>query len=445
MFRWITSFHLTAIVVTTFALPTNADDLDGDAIRYSQTVPDNVVSRLAARVESGEVEIARDETFGFLRGLLEELEVPESSQTLVFSKTSMQRNRISPRRPRALYFNDDVYVGYCQQGEVLEVSVADPRLGTVYYTVDQRAADRPTFTRQMDNCLICHGSSHTGGLPGHVVRSIFPDAGGQPLLASGTFRIDHTSPLEQRWGGWYVTGTHGDQKHLGNLIIRDGRADRDAIDNSAGMNVTDLSDRFRTAAYPTPHSDIVALMVLEHQTMIHNAIVHANLRTREALWYERALDEAFDEPHGELRDSTRRRIENAGNKLLECLLFVDEAPLTAPIAGTADFAEEFAARGRRDAEQRSLRDLDLRSRLFRFRCSYLVDSESFDALPEPVRDHVLRRLHDVLTGRDESEEFAHLGPDERRAILEILVATKESLPDDWRTEGADGRGDQPDQ
>jgi hypothetical protein len=419
-----------------------ADDLESDAIRYSETTPDNVLSRFESKLAGGEAELRYDEDFGWLRSLLTELDVPESSQTLVFSKTSLQRSRIAPRTPRALYFNDDVYVGYCQQGDVIEVSAVDPRLGTAFYTLDQTNRERPEFTRQTDSCLICHASSHTGGLPGHVVRSVYPDAGGQPLLASGTFRTDHTSPLAERWGGWYVTGTHGDQTHLGNMILKNPAPRRDEIDNSAGMNVTDLADRFRTSAYPTPHSDIVALMVLEHQTTVHNAIVAANLRTREALWYENALDEAFDEAADELRESTLRRIENAGERLVECLLLSGEAPLTAPIAGTATFAEEFTARGPFDDRGRSLRQLDLRTRLFRYPCSYLVHSESFDALPTITREYVLRRLHEVLTGEDRSEPFAHLTDDDRRSILEILRATKTNLPAYWnaRTTG-DGPGD----
>src|SRR6185369_12949183 len=151
------------------------------------------------------------------------LKVPRSSQTLVFSKTSLQRSRIGPKTPRAVYFADDVYVGYCQHGPVMEVSAVDPQLGTVFYTLEQDAADRPKFVRQGDSCLLCHASSQTRGMPGHLVRSVYSDADGQPILSSGSFRIDQTSPLERRWGGWYVTGTHGKATHLGNLLIKDRR------------------------------------------------------------------------------------------------------------------------------------------------------------------------------------------------------------------------------
>ncbi len=65
-------------------------------------------------------------------------------------------------------------------------------------------------------------------------------------------------------GCWYVTGTHGTQKHLGNLVIR-GRDVEEPVDNSEGQNVTDLKFRINPDRYLSAHSDIVALMVLEHQ------------------------------------------------------------------------------------------------------------------------------------------------------------------------------------
>ncbi len=420
---------LATTLVLLAAAAGRANDLEGNPIRYSETAPDNVVSRLQQKIDAGEIELDWDEEFGYLPSLLESLDVPRSSQALVFSKTSLQRSRISPRRPRALYFNDDVYVGYCQNGDVVELSAADTKVGTAFYTLAQTDVARPRIERRIDGCLICHASSHTGNVPGHVVRSVFPDAGGFPKLASGTYRIDHTSPFERRWGGWYVTGTHGDQKHLGNHVYKSSLPRDEPND---GLNLTDLSGRFSTAKYLTPHSDIVSLLVLEHQTTVHNALVKAGFATREALWYEKSLDEALGDSPDELRESTRGRIENAGEKLLRCLLLCGEAPLTARVKGTSKFAEEYAARGPFDREGRSLRTLDLQTRLFRYPCSPLVGSEAFDELPDVVRDHVLRRMHDVLTGKDQSEEFDHLTPETRREILEILVATKPSLPATWR-------------
>ena len=408
-----------------------ADDFDREPIRYSESTPDNAVSRLQQRLEAGKVQLTRDKRSGYLRSVLKELRVPVSSQMLVYSKTSLQRNRISPRTPRALYFSDDAYVGYCAGGDVLELSAVDPRLGTVFYTLEQDAEAKPRLVRQTDRCTLCHASSQTRGVAGHVVRSVFSDPDGYPILSAGTYRVDPTTPLEKRWGGWYVTGTHGKQTHLGNLIVRTRNVDP-PVDNKAGLNVTDLGDRFRRSAYPTGHSDIVALLVMEHQTDAQNALTRASFETRQALHAEEALNKEMGLPATNRWKSTEGRIRSVGDDLLKALLFVDEAPLAGKVGGTSSFAADFAGRGPRDGRGRSLRDFDLEKRLFRHPCSYLIYSPSFDALPVPVRDHVLGRLWKVLTGADDGKEFARLSAADRKAIREILVATKPSLPASWR-------------
>jgi hypothetical protein len=406
-------------------------ELDRPPINYTKAPARNAVSRLQQRIDTGKTRLTHEAKFGYLRSLLRELNVPHSSQMLVFSKTSLQRQRIRARQPRALYFNDDVYVGFCQHGDLIEVTAVDPQLGTVFYSLEQKEVARPRFARRNDTCLICHGSSQNQGFPGLLVRSVYSDSAGYPLLSLGTHRTDHTSPLEHRWGGWYVTGTSGKQTHRGNLIVRD-EQDVAKLDLKATTNVTDLSRRFKTSAYLTPHSDIVALMVLEHQTEMHNCITRANFQTRLALFEEAEINKALGKPAGQHSESTLRRIKGAGDPLVEYLLFSEEVRLTDKIQGTSDFAREFMRRGPHDRKGRSLRDLDLNRRLFKYPCSYLIYSEAFDNLPGPVKDYVLRRLWDVLIGKEKSKAFAHLSEGDRRAILEILLATKPNLPAYWQ-------------
>ncbi len=415
----------TAVAVACAALG-RAADIEREPINYSQSTPQNAVARLQDRLAAGQATLTFEPNFGYLRSLLRELKVPVESQTLVFSKTSFQRHRISPRRPRALYFNDDVYVGFCQQGDVLEITADDPQLGAVFYSLDQKPGARPRLMRQTDACLICHGSSQTEGLPGLVVRSVYPDAGGQPMLSMGSHRVDQSTPLAQRWGGWYVTGVTGHQTHLGNLTLDD-ETQPEQVDNHANLNVTDLGRRFKTANYLAPTSDVVALMVLEHQAEMQNRITRANFLTRAALHEEAEINKALGRPANYRSESTTARIKNAGEPLVKYLLFSGEAKLTEPVHGTSGFAEAFAARGPRDAQGRSLRDFDLHTRLFRYPCSYLIYSPAFDALPVPVKEYVVSRLHDILTGKDTSPDFAHLTPADRQAIREILRATKPGL------------------
>ena len=420
-----------ALLLTTVASAEAGDEFEQAPIEYSKSKPDNVVSRLQSKLNRGKVVLKFEEKFGYLKSLLDSLDVPVESQMLVFSKTSMQRSRISPRTPRAIYFNDDVYIGYCQSGSVLEISAVDPKLGTVFYTLDQSKSKTPRFSRNSSNCLVCHSSSRTGSVPGHLVRSLYVGSSGHPIYSAGSHTVDQTTPLKDRWGGWYVTGTHGKQTHLGNLVVA-GREVREPVDNKKGQNVASLAGRFDVKEYLSPHSDIVALMVLEHQTLIHNRITQAGFAARQALHYEAEINKSLGEPAGTRRESTTSRISGAGDKLVEALLMVDEAKLTAPLKGTSDFARVFTRRGPRDKQGRSLRDLDLKKRLLKYPCSYLIHSRAFNGLPREMREYVWRRLWQILAEDRDAKKFAHLTPDDKRAIVEIIQATKSDLPTAWR-------------
>lgn len=407
-----------------------ADDFDRPPISYSTGRADNAISRLQARLDKSEAKLPFADEFGFLPAVLRELQIPDSSQMLVFSKTSLQRDRIAPRTPRAIYFNDDVYVGFCRLGEVLEIAVADPGLGNVFYTVTQEPARKPKFERQTENCLSCHLSRHQG-IPALTVRSVYPDREGNPILSGGSFRTDHTSPLKERWGGWYVTGTHGRQPHLGNLILPR-RSVPDDLTNEDGVNVTDLKGRIDAGMYLTPHSDLVALMVLEHQTEMHNRIAAANYQTKLAHRDADVLNELDNAPKGRLTEGTARRVDAAADQLVKYLLFAEETRLTEPIKGSSPYTEEFPRRGPFDTKGRSLRQFDLTTRIFKYPCSYLIYSAAFDGLPASVKERVYRRLWDVLTGKETGKDYAHLSAADRQAIREILIDTKPGLPDYWK-------------
>ncbi len=405
--------------------------IDQEPIHYATAPVTDPVARLQERIGRGEVALGHEGAQGYLKSLLEELGIATESQALVFSKTSFQAPRISPRMPRAIYFNDDTYVGWVRGGDYLEVATIDPKLGPVFYLLDQEETGRPVFERQTHACLQCHQSSKTQEVPGLLVRSVYPGRTGTPIFSAGSFVTGHESPLAERWGGWYVTGTHGRQRHMGNAVFKD-VSDPDQIDREGGANVTDLKGRVDTWPYPSGHSDIVALMVLEHQTQMHNFIAAAGYHARIALHQEEEINKALGRPAGSVSASTARRINNPVEKLVRYLLFSGEARLTDPIAGTSGFAQQFAAHGPRDGRGRSLRDFDLQSRMFRYPCSYLIYSEAFDALPTAAKDQVYRRLREILTGQDQGPAFAHLSADDRRAILEILSETKPDLPDDWK-------------
>jgi hypothetical protein len=383
---------------------------------------------------------------GYLDSLLRELKISPSSQALVFSRTSFQRDRISPTRPRAIYFNDDTYVGYVPGGDVIEIASSDPRLGTTFYTLDQ--SGKAKITRQTDSCLGCHGESMTRDIPGLLVRSVFADSDGQPILSAGTFLTTHESPLSERWGGWYVTGSTGSQPHMGNTQWREREGkeperlkDPPAPAPASSPNPASAPARapaslpkcVRTDDYLTPHSDVVALMVLEHQVECHNRITRAAHGTLRALRDEKVISDALGETSqpGKHSDSTIDRIKGSCEPLVEYLLFAKEAPLTEPVTGSSGFAAEFAAGGPRDSAGRSLRQLDLRTRLFRYPCSYLIYSAAFDKLPAEARQYVYQRLREILRGSEKSKTFEHLTPALRSDIAAILQETKPQLKEAW--------------
>ena len=395
---------------------------DHEAIGYGKEPPDDAVTRLEKRIAAGETKLEYDPTFGYLLSVLKELKVPSASQILVYSKTSFQAPRISPRMPRALYFNDDVSVGFVRGGDVVEVTAVDPRQGVMFYTIDQEKRPSPRFDRQ-DQCLQCHAAGSTLGIPGLLIRSVYPDRNGMPIFQAGSFITDHRSPLKERWGGWYVTGTHGQQRHLGNEIFS-GPDQVKTYDGSDGANVTDLSQRIDTGAYLEPTSDIVALMMVEHQTRMTNLIIRVGWETRIAMHDREVMNKALGDPPGTMTESTLRRIHNAADELVKYMLFTDETALTSEVKGNSAFAAEYSKLGPRDSKGRSLRELDLKTRLLKYPCSPLIYSEAFRDLPEIARNYIYKRLREVLTGQDKSKDFARLSDADRAAVLEILEDTK---------------------
>jgi hypothetical protein len=417
---------LAALAVSAALLAERLEDtfyvpLDDPAIQYAGLASDPI-ARLEKQLESGQAKLDyAPNGWGYLPAVLKKLDISIDSQVLVFSRTSIQTQRISPRTPRAIYFNDDTAVGFVQNGEVLELSGIDPKLGAVFYSLDTEKSDRPEFARR-DDCLRCHQGAPTMGIPGILVSSVHPVTDAEARESHGSaFITDDRTSFDERWGGWYVTGTHGSQVHLGNNPqladpLNPGRAVKEGT-----QNVTSLAGFFDTSRYLAPTSDIVALMTLEHQTRMNNLMTRIGWDARIAL----------REGKGAMDAAARDRINTEIEEMLGYMLFVDEEPLKEPVAGVSTFTKTFAARGPRDAKGRSLRDFDLQKRLFRYRLSYMVYSAAFDGMPDVVRERVYQRLYDVLTGKDKTPAFASISAADRQAVLEIVRATKPKLPGYW--------------
>jgi hypothetical protein len=233
--------------------------------------------------------------------------------------------------------------------------------------------------------------------------------------------MDHRTPVDDRWGGWYVTGTQVPARHLGNVAVS--HVPKSYVRAEVAPKLTTGAGTFDTAPYLTPHSDVVALMVLNHQ-------LHAmNLMTRLG-WESRIAAHDSSKPTGAVKPSD---VRDTARELVDYLLFVDEAPLATAVQGSSPFAQEFGNRGPRDGKGRSLRDFDLTKRLFRYPCSYLIYTEAFDALPADARALVYERLWEILSGRETDKVYWRLSVADRRAIVEILRETKKGLPEYFQT------------
>lgn len=427
--RWLLGFGSAALWITCIAICSRALaahdestdfpflEFDHPAIKYEDSTALDAVAKLQQKLDKGLAKLEYDSKYGYLPSVLKNLSISTDTQILVFSKTSFQAPRISPAKPRALFFNDAVAVGSVQNGEVLELVSLDPKLGEVFYTFDVKQAAQPSFHREGIACLQCHYSPATLNVPGILVSSVYPRGDGTPVLSAGSFATDHRIPIVDRWGGWYVTGKQGAARHRGNAIAHDPQ-DPTNLDSDGAQNLATLDRRFDTVRYLANTSDIVALLTLEHQTRMTNLLIRLGWETRMA------------EQEGRV-DSFQKRLDEIVRETVSYMVFADEAALPEPVEGSSTFAQSFPQKGPRDNQGRSLRDFDLRTRIFRYPVSYMIYGEAFDSLPALAKEQLLRKLYDVLAGNDRSGEFARLSQPARQSALEIVRDTKPNLPAYW--------------
>ncbi len=349
-----------------------------EPINYFAESPDDAIVRIQKRLDAGELSFENRKHSGHLLDLLQGLEVPVESQTLVFSKTSLNQPLIEPKNPRAIYFNDDVTIGWVPGAVAIEIALQDALKGTVFYTLPvHRDEDEaaPLRFRRDTRCTSCHVGARTLNVPGHIVGSFLTTASGQPR--EGFSSINHSTEIEKRWGGWYVSGRAPNLVHFGNLIGEEA-AQRHKTEPSFRGAVEDLTTLINLERYPTSHSDAVALLVLNHQMHFYNLVNRVS--------FEHRLNRRSD----------------AEAQLVRYALMEDEAPLIGPITGSTKFAEVYQSLGPRDKQGRSLRQLDLTTKLFKYSVSPLIASRSFVSLPGEVKTRLFRRMDDRLAARDDA-------------------------------------------
>jgi hypothetical protein len=409
---------LAALVVLVAPLAHGEDFFEQAPVNYSAGLSNDPVARLAREWQQGRETIAATEPLGFLRELLKRLNVPAESQVLVFSKTSKQNSLITPQTPRAIYFSDDTYVGFVPGGAI-EIIATDPLLGPVFYLLELPGARTPATLTRSGECLECHASARTEGVPGMQVRSVLTAADGRPILSAGTHDTTHASPLAQRWGGWFVTGDHGTARHQGNLTAD---PDNQPANPDRGANWTTLDGKIDTTRYLRPTSDIVALMVLEHQCRMHNLLTKASMEYRRALWLCRTLNPDVTEE--DTTTSAHRVATGRAAAIVAELLFRGEAPPGPDgVEGDPAFQLAFAKNAPATPDGHSLKDFRLYGRIFKNRCSYMIHSSAFASLPPKIRSLVFADLRAILLNSPDNPDFAYLPASERRRIANILDAT----------------------
>lgn len=396
--------------------------VDTPAIDYHGTADPDAAAQLARQIENGRVSLEFNRDTGYLPAILRALHLDEASQMLVFSKTSVQQSRINPDNPRALYFNDNVAVGYIRGAPFLEIAALDPRRGMIFYTVNQVPEKHRKPVRE-PFCLGCHVSLDAMDVAGMLLRSIPTDRKGITHPVLGNYVVDHRTPFDDRWGGWYVTGALSGARDMGNAFVPDTGEAGPLID-SRTLSMASLSHEFDTQGYLTPYSDIAAQLVFDHQVHMTNLLIRVGWDARSAL--------ASAAEHPETRNLVRQLLRNDARELVDYLLFVDEAKLPGPVKTSTTFASDFARLGPVDPQGRSLRQLDLRTRLMRYPCSYMIYSKAFDDLPSEAKQAIYARMWEVLSGKDEDPRYEKITKSDRRAVIEILRSTKPDLPKYFR-------------
>src|SRR5580700_9316452 len=138
-------FAVTALVSATGPLSdTFTNWLNHPAIRYKSPSRTDPVAELSRKMQEGSVRLTFDGPSGYLRSVLDALDVPIESQIAVFARDSVQAARIRRDNPRTLFFNDSVSVGWVRGG-FIELATQDPEQGVTFYALNQTPDGQPHF------------------------------------------------------------------------------------------------------------------------------------------------------------------------------------------------------------------------------------------------------------------------------------------------------------
>ncbi len=410
------SAHVFIIALMMAAPLCGADikDFTAPPHQYWERPPQDRFTQLYKKIQDGSVKLDSTSANAYLASLLRALEIPVSSQLLVFSVTSLQSSLISPSNPRALYFNDDTYVGYVPGGRI-EIASFDPELGGIFYIFDVPRGSQPSVADRSQHCFNCHAGSFSHHVPGLFVESVIPGENGGPLDAYRREVSGHGVPFAERLGGWHVTGAPQSLLHHGNILGNYFQGKMTTHPNPPGA-------LFDWKNYLAPTSDILPHLLHEHQVGFTNRVVEAVYQTRARL----------EASHNKLTPADAAALNELASGLARYVLFADEAPLPTPVQGDAAFMQAFSQSRKPTPSGASLRDFDLRTRLFKHRCSYMIYSSLWDGMPALFKQSVYAKMWDALQDDSRDPMATHLPVPERRTIRQIIKETKPGLPPLWK-------------
>lgn len=379
---------------------------------YWERPPQDAVTAALAKIQSGELKVDTSSDRAFVASLLGALKVPVSSQLLVYSATSMQSGIINPRNPRALYFNDEIYVGFVPGG-LVEIMGVDPELGGVFYIFDKPQPGQLPRTDRSTRCFNCHAGSATMRIPGLLAESVAPIISGASYENYRRDEQGHQIPLADRFGGWHVTSAKPFGETKANIFARS---------DGSGVKIVKVKpgEMWDIEKHLLPSSDILPHLIHEHQIGFDNQVIHAAYLAREIGDKGRTPTLADD-----------KRLNEKATALVRYILFADEAKLPpSGIAGDEKYAADFLSNKKASGTGLSLKDLDLKTRMFKHRCSYMLYTPQWQKLPAMIKNRVYAGMKLALSGKDQN--YAYLSAQERLAIVSILRETLPDLPADWR-------------
>lgn len=390
-------------------------NLEAEPHHYWKRKPQDPFTKLMDRLATGEQKLATGDDNTALRSLLQALDIPVSSQMLVYSATSLQSGRITPRNPRALYFNEHTYVGFVPGGR-LEIISLDPDLGAIFYILDVPNDKRPPKADRSTRCMNCHSGERMNFAPGLAMESVIASDTGATLEGYRRGLFGHGIPFEDRFGGWYVTGEGNIKKHHGNLI---------GALSPAGLKLQSYKpgELFNWSNYLISSSDILPQLLHEHQAGFVNHVVEGTYRARFML----------HQSGGKLTFEQEKILDKQADIITRYVLFADEVPLPkGGIVGDGTFKKDFLQTRQTSSAGVSLKDFDLQTRLFRYRCSYMIYTDLWDAMPDVLKNRVYAKMLAALSETKSLPEYAYLSVEEKKAIRNVIAETKTGLPEDWK-------------